>query len=142
MSQLLQQTRTASLLVALCFLAPGCLAPRQVAWDTRQPVVGPLMPPPQGILLVFSERYVLLDEGAPVIYHRPVEVYTDEGQLVASERHPMGDGPIRFALTPGQYIVASESHMQWRKVQVDIQDGRQTVVPESVIEQPIAFSSR
>lgn len=142
MSQLLQHTRTASLLAALCFLVPGCLAPRQVTWDTRQPVVGLQVPPPQGILLVYSERYVIPDEGVPVIYRRPVEVYTDGGQLVASERNPIGDGPIRFALTPGHYIVASESHMQWRKVQVEIQDGRQTVVPESVIEQPIAFSSR
>jgi hypothetical protein len=141
MSQLLQHTRTAALLAALFFLAPGCLAPRQVTWDTRQPVVGPQVPPLQGILLVYSERYVILDEGVPVIYRRPVEVYTDGGQLVASERNLIGDGPIRFALTPGHYIVASESHMRWRKIQVEIQDGRQTVVPESVIEQPIAVSS-
>lgn len=142
MAQLLQHTRTASLLAALFFLAPGCLAPRQVTWDTRQPVVGPQVPPPQGVLLVYSERYVIQDEGVPVIYRRPVEVYTDAGQLVASEHNPIGDGPIRLDLAPGQYIVASESHMQWRKVQVEIQDGRQTVVPEAVIEQPIALSSR
>lgn len=142
MSQLLQHTRTASLLAALFFLAPGCLAPRPATWDTRQPIVGPQVPPPQGILLVYSERYVIQDEGVPVIYRRPVKVYTDEGRLVASERNPIGDGPIRFDLTPGHYIVASESHMQWRKIQVDIQDGRQTVVLESSIEQPIGLSSR
>jgi hypothetical protein len=100
------------------------------------------MPPPHGTLLVYSEQYVIQDEGVPVLYRRPVEVYTDEGQLVARARNPIGDGPLRFDLTPGQYIVASESHMQWRKIQVEIQNGRQTVVPESVIEQPIAVSSR
>jgi len=142
MSQLLQHTRTASLLAALFFLAPGCFAPHPVTWDTRQPVVGPQVPPSHGILLVYSERYVIQDEGAPVIYRRPVKVYTDAGQFVASAHNLIGDGPIRFDLTPGHYIVASESHMQWKKVQVEIQDGRQTVVPESVIEQPIALSSR
>ncbi len=142
MSQLLPHTRTASLLAALCFLASACLASDQMTWDTRQPVVSPQVPPPQGSLLVYSERYVIQDEGVPVTYRRPVEVYTADGQLVASKRNPIGDGPIRFALSPGQYIVASESHMQQRKVQVEIQDGRQTVVPESVIEQPSALSFR
>lgn len=113
-----------------------------MTWDARQPVVVPQVPPPHGILVVYSERYVILDEGVLVIYRRPVQVYTDGGQLVASERNPIGDGPIRFALTPGRYVVASESQMQWRKIQVEIQDGRQTVVPESVIEQPIALLSR
>ncbi len=127
---------------ALWLIFTGCSEPAHVVWNNEQPMVEPEVPPPQGVLAVYSERYVIEDSGVPVIYRRPVEVYNDEGKLVASERNPMGDGPIRFDLSPGHYLVASESQMQWRRVQVDVQDGRQTVVPESLLAKAPLFSSQ
>ena len=45
------------------------------------------------------------------------------------------DNPSRFDLPSGSYIVASESNHMFTKVRVDIKDGEETVVPESLIEQ-------
>jgi hypothetical protein len=97
-------------------------------------MVEPEVLSPQGVLAVYSERYVIEDSGVPVVYRRPVEVYSEEGKLVASEHNPIGDGPIRFDLSPGHYIVASEDHWMLEKVRVDIKDGEETVVPESLLE--------
>jgi len=53
-----------------------------------------------------------------------------KGRLVTSQCAPE-DNPRRFDLPPGHYIVASESNDTVTKVRVDIQDGEETVVPES-----------
>lgn len=131
-------------LVGLCLVfLSSCTEPVHVAWNDIQPVVEPETPPPQGILTVYSERYVVYDGDVPRNYRRPVDVYSVDGQLVAREHNSTDEAPIHFDLTPGHYIVASESHMQLRQVQVDVQDGRQTVVPESLFEHaPLLASTR
>src|SRR5581483_10596442 len=129
------------LVLSLLFL-PSCAEPVHVAWNDSQAVIEPQVPPPQGQLVVYSESYVMYDDDVPRNNRRPVDVYSVDGQLVASEHHPFGEGPLRFDLTPGHYIIVSESHMRGRQVQADVEDGRTTVVAESAFERaPLLASS-
>lgn len=128
---------------ALALLFSGCTEPVHVAWNGTQSVIEPEIPPPQGELDVYSEGYVFYDADVPRVHRRPVEVYSVDGQLVARAGDQDGEGPLHFALTPGNYIVTSESHTQERQVQVDVQDGRRTVVAESQFERaPLVASSQ
>jgi len=69
-------------------------------------------------------------------------VYTVDGQVVAREQDPLGESPVHFALSPGQYIVVARSHGQWRRVQVDVQSERETVVAEAQLaEAPLVAAS-
>jgi len=124
----------------LLFL-PSCTEPVHVAWNDNQAVIEPQIPPPQGELVVYSESYIMYDADVPRTTRRPVDVYSVDGQLVASEHHPFGDGPLRFDLTPGQYVIVSESHLRGRQVQVDVQDGHTTIVPESLLEHAALVSA-
>jgi hypothetical protein len=94
------------------------------------PEVSPALCPLQGILVVYSERYVVEDDGVLVFRRRPVEVYTDNGQLVGSYA-PTGDAPIRLDVPPGNYIVAFQREGALQKVRAFVKDGEETIVPES-----------
>src|SRR5262249_17273465 len=97
-----------TLACALLFLAVGADAPPHAApASSPLPEVDPALCPPRGILVVYSERYVVEDDGVLVFRRRPVELYTDTGQLVGSYA-PIGDAPIRLDVPPGNYIVASQ----------------------------------
>ena len=126
---------------ALLFLAIGAYAPLSVA-SASNPLseVGPALCPPQGILVVYSERYVLEDDGVLVFRRRPVEVYTDTGQLVGSYA-PIGDAPIRLEVPPGTYIVASQRQGALQKVRASVKEGEETLVPESLPEPPAPRAS-
>ena len=131
-----QQSVWRTLASALLFLAVGTYAPLYAASSSNQfPVVGPTMSPPQGMLIDYSERYVLEDDGGLVFRRRPVEVYTDTGQLVGSYT-PIGDAPIRLEVPPGNYVVASQSEERMQKVRASVKEGEETLVPESLPEQP------
>jgi len=131
------------ILSALALLFSGCTEPVHVAWNGTQSVIEPEIPLPQGELDVYSESYVFYDADVPRVHRRPVEVYSVDGQLVASARDQDGEGPLHFALTPGHYIVTSESHMRERQVQVDVQDGRRTVVAEAQLDRaPLLATSQ
>src|SRR5262245_46893927 len=123
-----------SITSALFVLALGGFSVGHATSGPQLPVVGPQVPPPQGFLTVYSERYVTEDADAPVVYRRPVELYTSEGHLVGIYKNLVGDGPISIAVPPGHYLVVSESHWTQRKVQADVEDGRETVVPETLFE--------
>jgi hypothetical protein len=123
-----------SIAFAGLLLLPSCTAPVHVAWNRKQSVIEPKVPPPQGELEVYSERYVFYDGNVPRNHRRPVEVYSVDGQLVASAPDQDGEGPIHFDLTPGHYIVTAESHRQGRRVEVDVQDGQDTVVTAAQFE--------
>ena len=115
-------------------LLPSCTAPVHMAWDQQQAVIEPQIPPPQGKLDVYSESYVFYDAEVPRIHRRPVKVYSVDGQLVASAPDQDGENPIHFDLTPGPYIVTAESQRPWRRVEVDVRYGRDTVVAEAQFE--------
>src|SRR5262245_17310937 len=103
-----------SLTAALFVLALGGSSAVHATGDNQPPVVGPQVPPPQGILTVYSERYVMEEAEASVGYRRPVELYALDGHLVGTYNNPVGDGPIRIAVPPGPYLVVTESHWTQR----------------------------
>jgi len=113
-----------------------------VFWDTRQAEIGPQVPPPQGVLEVYSERYVVEDEGVPVIHRRPIRLYNAQGQLLGTYTNGGAgqEGPIHLDLPPGHYLVATRSNWAWREVPVDVEDGRETVVPSTLLKQAALFS--
>ena len=126
---------------ALLFLAVGAYVPPDAA-AASIPLseVGPALCPPQGVLVIYSERYVIEDDGVLVFRRRPVGLYTDNGQLVGSYA-PTGDAPIRLDVPPGNYIVASQRQGALQKVQAHVKDGEETIVPESLPEQPAPRAS-
>ena len=108
---------------ALLFLAIGAYAPLSAAAaSTPLPEVGPTLHPPQGILIVYGERYVLEDDGVLVFRRRPVEVYTDTGQLVGSYA-PVGDAPIRLDVPPGTYIVGARHAGRLYRQEFNVKSG-------------------
>ena len=123
-----------SLTSALVVLALGGVSSVHATSETQPPVVGPQAPPPQGILTVYSERYVMADGDVPVVERRPVELQTLNGQVVGTYTTPVGDGPIRIAVPPGHYLVVSASHWTQRTVQANVEDGQETVVPEALFD--------
>ena len=136
-----QQLVWRTLASALLFLALGANTPLYAASSSNQlPVVGPAMCPPGGILIVYSERYVIEEDGVLVFQRRPVEVYTDTGQLVGSYA-PIGDAPIRLDVPPGNYIVASQRQGALQKVRASVKEGQETIVPESPAEPPAPHAS-
>jgi hypothetical protein len=136
-----QQLVWRTLASALLFLAIGAHAPLYAASSNNQsPVVGPATCPPGGILIVYGERYVIEDDGVLVFQRRPVEVYTDTGQLVGNYA-PIGDAPIRLDVPPGNYIVASQRQGALQKVRAYVKDGQETIVPESLPEPPVPRAS-
>jgi hypothetical protein len=132
-----------SLAGILLIVFAGCSESVHVAWTETQSVIEPEVSSPQGELEVYSDSYVFYDDDVPRTHRRPVQIYSVDGQLVASAPDRDGEGPIHFALTPGHYIVTSESHLQPREVQVDVEDGEKTVVAESQLDHgPLLASSQ
>jgi len=76
----------------------------------------------------------MVDADAPVFYRRPVELYASDGRLVGTYQNPVGDGPIRLSVPPGHYLLVSESHWTQRKVQANVEEGQETVVPAALFE--------
>jgi hypothetical protein len=69
-----------------------------------------------------------------VFPRRPVEVYTNNGQLVGIYA-PLGDAPIRLDVPPGNSVVAFQSHGAMQQVRAAVTEGEETLVPESLPEQ-------
>ncbi len=123
-----------SLASALLFLAVDAYTPLDAASaSTPLSEVGPAMHPQQGMLIIYSERYVVEDDGVLVFRRRPVELYTDTGQLVGSYA-PTGDAPLRLDVPPGTYLVASQRQGALQKVRASVKEGEQTIVPEALPE--------
>src|SRR5262245_22784848 len=106
------------LITIFCVCITGCaeLPPPRVSWDRNQPVVGPTIPGPQGILLVYSESYEGEEEELPTSYRRPIFLYTGEGHFMGKYNDPPLDNePVRVVIPPGNYIVVSKAQHQLRK---------------------------
>jgi hypothetical protein len=65
---------------------------------------------------------------------RPVEVYTDTGQLVGIYTL-LGDAPVRLDVPPGNSVVAFQSHGAMQQIRASVKEGEETLVPESLPEQ-------
>jgi hypothetical protein len=127
-----------TLVSALLILAGGAYAPLSAAPTSPPlPVACPTLQPQQGMLIIYSEQYVIEDDGVLVFRRRPVEVYTDTGQLVGVYA-TFGDAPIRLEVAPGNYIVAFQSDGKMQKRQASVKDREQTIVPEAPSEPPAA----
>jgi hypothetical protein len=120
----------------------AALPAHAVFWDTHQAEIVPQVPSPQGILEIYSERYVVEDEGVPVIHRRPIRLYNAQGQLLGTYTNAGAgqEDPIHLDLPPGHYVVATRSNWAQREVQVDVEDGRETVVTSSLLKQAALFS--
>jgi hypothetical protein len=143
-----RQTIGTGLFVApLLFLSTGCYSPLQITWDDRQLVLSPQesqrLLQPQGLLIVYSEHYDKPEEDSPLsAARRPIRLYDDKGQFLGEYNHtPVNDDPVSITLSPGRYIVVSEASWRLRQVQVEVQNGQTTVVPESLLEQASPASS-
>src|SRR5262249_1079546 len=120
----------------LLFLAGGVYAPPAAApASSPLPEVGSTLCSPQGVLIIYSERYVAEDDGVLVFRRRPVEVYTAAGASGGSYA-PIGDAPVRLDVPPGTYIVASQRQGVLQKVRASVTGGEETIVPESLPEPP------
>ena len=116
-----------SLTGALVVLALGGASSVQATSDNPLPIVGPQAPPPQGLLTVYSERYVMVDADAPEFYRRPVELYAGEESEYARQ---MFAASLRAALTldevrdlvrplgfePDSVTQTSDRHWTWSAV--------------------------
>ena len=69
----------------------------------------------------------------PVFRRRPVEVYTDPGQLGGSDA-PIVDAALRLAVPPGNNIVAFQSHGALQQIRAAVKEGEEAIVPESLPE--------
>ena len=117
----------------LCLAVGAYVPPDAVAASNSLPGAGPAMDSPQGILIVYSERYVIEDDGVLVFRRRPVEIYTDYGRLVGSYA-PIGDAPIRLDVPLGNYLVVSQRQGALQKVRASVKEGGETIVPEPLPE--------
>jgi hypothetical protein len=89
-----------------------------------------------------SERYDKPDEQSPIIVRRPIQLYKDKDQFLDEYNfHPVNDDPLSVTLPPGRSIVVSEVKWGLRRVQVAVQEGQTTVVPESLLDQASLVSS-
>ena len=139
--------RTGLFVASLLFLSTGCYAPLPITWDDHQPLLRPQesqrLLRPQGLLIVYSEHYDKPEEDSPLsAARRPIRLYDDKGQFLGEYHHtPVNDDPVSLTLSPGRYIVVSEASWRLRQVQVEVQNGQTTVVPESLLEQASPASS-
>src|ERR1051325_1481662 len=119
---------------ALLCLAVNAYIPLDAAVANTSPLsLEPTLSPPQGVLVVYSERYVIEDDGVLVFHRRLVEIYTDYGQLVGSYA-PIGDAPIRLDVPLGNYLVVSRRQGALQKVRASVKKGGETIVPEPLPE--------
>ena len=92
-------------LLSACITGCAELSPPQVSWDREQSAIGPTIPEPQGILLVYSENYEGgddQDEELPTTYRRPIFLYKDDGQFIGKFNDPPLDNePVRVVIPPG-----------------------------------------
>ena len=92
-----QQVMRLTVVSTLLFLTVGADAPLYAA-SSRNPLpeVSPAMFPPQGILLVYSERYVIEDDGVNVIIEVSEEDYKADLAAGIDEEATMKTGRYKF----------------------------------------------
>ena len=69
----LRVTLRPTLVSVLVVLTLGCAAPGLMGAQQAQPTFPPPKPGPQGVVEVYSERYVLYEKTVPLFRRRPVD---------------------------------------------------------------------
>src|SRR5215510_3067356 len=92
-----RQTIGTMLFVApLLFLSTSCAPPLHVPWDNHLPVVSPQesrrLSPPQGLLIVYSERYDKPDEEDPIVLLNHFCRWPIPAELRRSKTKPLEKG--------------------------------------------------
>src|SRR5262245_60522064 len=131
----LRVTPRQTLVLVLVVLTLGCAAPGLQGGQRTQPTFPPPEPGPQGVVEVYSERYVLYEKTVPLFRRRPVDLLTPTGHFLHRYENPVGDGLVRLEVPVGVYVVASEVRWVQRAVRVEVQEGRPVVISEAQLEQ-------
>jgi hypothetical protein len=80
----------------LIVLTLGCAAPGLEGGKRAQPAGTPQEPGTQGMMEVYSERYVIYEKSIPLFRRRPVELLTPTGHFLHRYENSVGDGVIRL----------------------------------------------
>src|SRR5262245_59409440 len=112
-----------ALVSVLIMTTLGCVPPRLQGEPGAQHAAAP-QEQPEGVVEVYSERYVLYEKSVPLFRRRPVKLLTATGRFLYRYENPIGDGLIRIEVPVGSYIVASEVQWAERAVRVQVQEGR------------------
>jgi hypothetical protein len=118
----------------------GCVPPR-LANEPGAQRSGALPARPEGVVQVYSERYVLSDRGIPVFRRRSVDLFTATGRFLQRYENPVGDGLIRIEVPVGSYIIVSEVRWAARTVRVEVQEGRPVLISEAHLAQAPLWST-
>ena len=78
----LRVTLRPTLVSVLVVLTLGCAAPGQMGAQQAQPTFPPPEPGPQGVVAVYSERYVLYEKTVPLFRRLPVDLLTPTGHFL------------------------------------------------------------
>src|SRR5262249_29964704 len=124
-----------TLISVLFVLTLSCAAPGLEGAKRTQPAFPPPEPGPQGVVEVYSERYVLYEKGVPIFRRRPVDLLTPIGHFLHRYENLVGDGVIWLEVPVGVYLVASEVRWVQRAVRVEVHEGRPVVISETQLEQ-------
>jgi hypothetical protein len=118
----------------------GCVPPRLEDEPGAQRA-GLLPQRPEGVVEVYSERYVLYDKSVPVLRRRPVKLLTATGRFLQRYENPVGDGLIRIEVPVGSYLIASEVRWAERALRVEVQEGRPVIILEAQLEEAPLLST-
>ena len=115
------------------------VAPERVSWRSQSPVVTPATNPeaPAGALVVESDTD-LKAIGSESFFNvrRPYRVYATDGSLVrriANRGGSFGEEPTAAQLPPGRYVVATMVGTVYRRIDVEVENGRTTRVTEQML---------
>ncbi len=140
--------------ILLATLAAGALAacgpsvaPELVSWRPHAPVITSATNPeaPAGALLVETDTD-LKEVGDQTFYsvRRPYRVYSTDGTLVrrvANRGGGFGEQPVVAELPPGRYVVATMYGTVYRRLDVEVENGKETRVSEEMLrDAPAVFA--
>ncbi len=139
------------LVVGALTLAAACgpTVPAQVvAWRPTDPVIEPPTDEDAAVggLLVETDTDPT-PNGGETFYNlrRPYDIYSESGTLVRhvdNQGARGGEEPVLTRLAPGTYVVASVVGTVYRRVEVQVKNGRVTRVAEGVLRgAPAVFAS-
>jgi hypothetical protein len=135
-----QPTLLGLLSAGVFFAACGpTVSPQMVSWRSGAPVITPASTPvaPAGALRVETDTD-LKEIGGQTFFNvrRPYRVYAPDGTLVRrvdNRGGSAGEEPVIAKLPPGRYTVATMYGTEYRRVEVEVENGLLTRVSEDML---------